>query len=447
MTKIKIVTACLFFFFTLPALAQEEGIRFFKGKWKEVLAEAKQSGKLIFVDVYTDWCMPCKRMEAEIFPLKAVGDKYNTTFINYQINAERGQGFSFAEKYLVRSYPTYLYINGDGVLVYKITGTANPKRFLAFVDSAIYHHEVKQTLAAYQESYESRKTDKAFLRQYINWLCVHKMPEDTVSNMLDQYFGQLTPAELKDPAIATFLLNILTTVKSPVFEHIISQQSFYSTFYKQFSPTLGDVVLNSLAKAIQTKDDPLFWEAVSASKKLQNPTLIYPYSVFLLTNQYYVKNDQEKRVIERSPVFLDRVYLMEREEILRKDRQLFEELMYPYVSGEKDSMRVWNFPRQADSWRNAYSKCLASVLSVTADIYLQHTRNKTDLQRACRWAEKAVELDERNYTYYPVLSKLYAKTGMKREAIIAMQSAITLAQEQGAPALRVMFYKRALQDL
>lgn len=447
MTKFKIVTGCLFFFFMLPALAQEEGMRFFKGRWKEVLAEAKQSGKLIFVDVYADWSIPCQKMAAEIFPLKEVGDKYNTQFINYQINAEKGQGFSITEKYLVRRYPTYLYINGDGVLVYKTTGSTNSKRFMAFADSALYYQEVKQTLAAYQEAYQSRKTDKAFLRQYMNWLYGYNMPEDTISSVLDQYFSQLKPAELKDPVMAAYLLNMLTTIRSPIFDHIISNQSFYRTLSKQFSQTLGDVVLNSLASAIETKNETLFWETVTASKKLENPTLTYPYSVFLLTNQYYVRNRQEKRVIERSPVFLDRVFLMGEEELLRKDRQQFEELMYPYLSGEKDSMRVWNFSRQKENWRTAYSKYLARVLSATADIYLQYTRNKTDLKKARDWAEKAVELDERNYSYYPVLSRLYAKTGMKREAIIAMQSAITLAQEQGASSLRVMLYKRALQDL
>jgi hypothetical protein len=46
-----------------------------------------------------------------------------------------------------------------------------------------------------------------------------------------------------------------------------------------------------------------------------------------------------------------------------------------------------------------------------------------------------------------VLSGLYAKAGMKREAITAMQSAITMAQEQRASPLMIAIYKRALQDL
>jgi hypothetical protein len=138
---------------------------------------------------------------------------------------------------------------------------------------------------------------------------------------------------------------------------------------------------------------------------------------------------------------------MKEEEILSKDRQQFEELMYPYVSGEKDSALVWNFALEKNSWRTVYSKYVAHALLITADIYLQNTRNKTDLRKACIWAEKGVELDRRNYKYYPVLSRLYAKAGMKREAIAAMQSAITMAQEQNAAPIVIAIYKRALQEL
>ena len=42
--------------------AVDAGIRFFNGTWKEALAEAKKSGKTIFMDCYTDWCVPCKRL-------------------------------------------------------------------------------------------------------------------------------------------------------------------------------------------------------------------------------------------------------------------------------------------------------------------------------------------------------------------------------------------------
>ncbi|SIO02881.1 hypothetical protein [Chitinophaga niabensis] len=448
MTKVKIVSCCLFVLFTLPAFAQKEGIRFFKGSWDKALAEAKQSRKLIFVHARLYFSTISERLENEVFPLKELGDKYNQHFINYRMDMEGRTGRSIGEEFQVRGNPTYLFINGDGDLVYKAYGfTSNIKRFLILADTVLRRHEEGKVEIFGRATYEKRKQDKVFLVEYLKQLRPLGIQQDSAGKVLDQYFSLLKPMELKDSATAYFLLNSPATVQSSVFEYFISHQPFYNNIVEEFPKLLGNVILNSLAKAIDVNDDPLFWDALVASKKLENPSLRYPFSVFMFTNQYYVKKKQVKRVIERAPVFLDRVCQMKDEEILSKDRQQFEELMYPYISGEKDSVMVWNFGREKESWRTVYSKYVAHALMVTADIYLQNTRNRTDLRKACIWAEKAVELDNSNYKFYPVLSRLYAKAGMKREAITTMQSAITMAQEQRASPLVIAIYKRALQEL
>lgn len=98
------------------------GIRFFSGSWQQVLAEAKRQHKPIFVDFYTAWCPPCKRMAKEAFPNPAIGEKFNESFINYQVDAEVGEGFVLARQYTVGSYPTALYITPAGELVHRSVG-------------------------------------------------------------------------------------------------------------------------------------------------------------------------------------------------------------------------------------------------------------------------------------------------------------------------------------
>lgn len=448
MTRTKILLCCLFSLLALPALAQKEGIHFSRGNWKNALAEAKQNGKLIFIHVYTEWGLPSKRMETEIFPLKEVGDKYNAHFINFKVDADGKEGRSLSNKFRLKRFPTYLYFNGDGDLVYKSNGqTSNPRRFNGLADTVLRHHQENKVELYAEARYEIRKQDKAFVKEYLTKLREFGIMDDTISSVQDHYFSLLKPMELKDTATVLFLLNMLTSVRSAVFEHFISRQPFYSSITKQFPLWMGNVVLNSFRRAIETDDDALFWDALVASKKLENPTMRYPFSVFMYTNQFYVKNKQVKRVIEKAPFFLDRVCEMSDDEIHRKDQQQFEELMEPYFSGEVDSSTARNFLLQREGWRTVYSAYVAQALITTADIFQQHTRNRTDLKRACRWAERGVELDKDNYKNYPVLARLYAKTGMKREAIIAMQTAITLAQEQGASPIWVALYKRALEDL
>jgi len=51
-------------------LFAQDGIRFEQGDWATILAKAKSAQKPIFIDVYTSWCGPCKKMAKDIFPLK-----------------------------------------------------------------------------------------------------------------------------------------------------------------------------------------------------------------------------------------------------------------------------------------------------------------------------------------------------------------------------------------
>ena len=60
----------------------KDGIKFEKDNWENTLAKAKAENKIVFVDAYTTWCGPCKKMDANTFPDKKVGDFYNKNFIN-----------------------------------------------------------------------------------------------------------------------------------------------------------------------------------------------------------------------------------------------------------------------------------------------------------------------------------------------------------------------------
>ena len=72
---------------TSVAQQQDQGICFYSGNWEEVCRKAAGENKVIFLDVYTSWCGPCKKMASEVFTLPEVGSFFNTHFINYKIDA------------------------------------------------------------------------------------------------------------------------------------------------------------------------------------------------------------------------------------------------------------------------------------------------------------------------------------------------------------------------
>lgn len=75
---------------TLPVQSQvvfeETGI-------KAVFQKAREENKLVFMDCYTSWCGPCKKMLKEVFSRKDIGEYMNTRFVNYSKiwNRKRGR--------------------------------------------------------------------------------------------------------------------------------------------------------------------------------------------------------------------------------------------------------------------------------------------------------------------------------------------------------------------
>jgi thiol-disulfide isomerase/thioredoxin len=113
----------------------EGGIKFKTMSFEKAKSAAGESDKLIFVDAYTTWCGPCKRMAATSFKEEEVGEIFNSKFINLKIDCESDEGKEFARIYKVRAYPTLLLINGDGKVVKQTMGFMTADQLIAFANS------------------------------------------------------------------------------------------------------------------------------------------------------------------------------------------------------------------------------------------------------------------------------------------------------------------------
>ena len=62
----------------LPLAAQ---IDFRESGFAKALEAAKVENKLVFMDCYTSWCGPCKRMAAQGFTQEKAGEYFNPRFV------------------------------------------------------------------------------------------------------------------------------------------------------------------------------------------------------------------------------------------------------------------------------------------------------------------------------------------------------------------------------
>lgn len=89
-----------------------------------VLEKAKQEGKMVFVDFYADWCLPCKLMEEDVFTDPEIGKLFNENFLNMHVDGESGAGSNLVSIFEVKVYPTLLFLDADGKVIVRKEGAA-----------------------------------------------------------------------------------------------------------------------------------------------------------------------------------------------------------------------------------------------------------------------------------------------------------------------------------
>jgi thioredoxin-related protein len=114
----------------------------------------KQNPKKIFVDVYTDWCSWCKRMEANTFSHPYIIEYINKNFYAVKLNAEQDEPITFRGVEYVNespgqnpgqrrsthnfarallqgrmSYPSVAFFDEELNLITAIPGYRDPKAF------------------------------------------------------------------------------------------------------------------------------------------------------------------------------------------------------------------------------------------------------------------------------------------------------------------------------
>lgn len=118
------------------AKVQGSGIEFQSVSFKEALALAQESGKMVFVDAYTDWCGPCKVMARTSFMDARVGKLFNDKFINVKIEMEKSaDGPNIAKSYRVNAYPTLIFMDENGKLVKSVVGLQSADDLIAIANS------------------------------------------------------------------------------------------------------------------------------------------------------------------------------------------------------------------------------------------------------------------------------------------------------------------------
>jgi thioredoxin-related protein len=334
--KIIISTILLLLVTIVPIHA--EGIKFFKGSFEEAKALAAKEHKIIFMDAYTSWCGPCKRMAREVFTQDAVGAFFNKHFINLKVDMEKGEGPAIAQQYRVTSYPTFLFLDEKGATVHLAKGGRPADQFIGQGKAALVKNDKS---GEYAEKYEEGERSPEFLLAYARALQKSAKPSLKIAN---EYLR--TQKDLSTDENIDFLYEFTMEADSKIFEYFVANKNkiIARKSEQEYKSKVIEACDATIVKAIGYKVPALVEEA-KKQMKAANPSFSKQYN--MLADINYSKGKEE----------------------------------------------VANAVKLLSKYLKKYAKTDAVQWDIQAQYVLRSTEDKKLLHEAAGWAEQATKLD------------------------------------------------------
>lgn len=346
-------------------------IDFSDSTWEQSKAIAKAQKRFLFVDVYAEWCGPCKWMEKEVFSNKEVASFYNKHFISYKADMELEKHKKLIEQFDIKSYPTFLYFDSTGKIVHKVAGSLNTEKLIAQGKIAL---DSSQALYHLAHQYQKGKRDSSFLYRYIMAL---RQAEEPYQKVCETYFAAINEKEWAKKHHWGFIRRYINSMYSEVFAKVIRQKPHFDSLQGkgEVYHFVRRVTRNSFQEVIKTQDSL----ALDSLKKRLETLFGDSASTYVAKLEY---------------------------EFYAKDKELYLKYAQKYLD------------YHCQEW---------SELNHMAWHLYENEKDEQSLKMALRWAKKSVELD-RNFYNTDTYAHLLYHFGEFRQALDLARESLKLGE-------------------
>lgn len=142
--------------------------------WEEVQTKMEKEPRKVVIDVYTQWCSWCKKMDAATFQQEHIAQYLNENYYAIKFDAEYKEDIVFKDKTykFVKngrrgyhelaaeitngrlSFPTLVFLNEELTVIQSIPGYKDPLVFEQIMTYFAQDMHKKQPWSAYQRSYK-----------------------------------------------------------------------------------------------------------------------------------------------------------------------------------------------------------------------------------------------------------------------------------------------------
>jgi thioredoxin-related protein len=143
--------------FAIPALTQELQWNSFNDGMETAARSQNSNGrKKVIMDVFTDWCGWCKKMDKDVYSQSDIQAYLANNFILIKLNAESNNEVTYkdnqgltesvlaADELGIDGYPSTVFFATDGEVITMVPGYVPPDKFLLMLKYIAEDHYIKE---------------------------------------------------------------------------------------------------------------------------------------------------------------------------------------------------------------------------------------------------------------------------------------------------------------
>jgi thioredoxin-related protein len=196
--RMKIKSLILLFLLFIVSKTLQAQVEFIEVETLEQMKAAQKKASdqmlMLFVDVYADWCGPCKMMDREVYADPVVADYMNENYVSVRMDGETDFGRIYASEQQLEGYPSMFIFSDDGERVSKIVGYTASMELIASLKSVNVGY---RKIQAYQAAYQKGTIENEAFADYISVLRAMGNLEKAES-LAAEYIKQVMEPKLSD---------------------------------------------------------------------------------------------------------------------------------------------------------------------------------------------------------------------------------------------------------
>jgi thiol-disulfide isomerase/thioredoxin len=388
----------------------------FETDWKTAIEKGIKEKKLIFMDVYTTWCRPCKIYDKNTFRDSVVAAFYNENFINLKCNAEKDWGIKAAKHYGVSGYPNFLFIDPNSLEVfYKIHFTSQEPKYFKEQGVIANRERNADPLSIMTAEYGKGRRDMAFLKKMM-----HRKANTNIdfTDELLEFMRIYSLNELtKDYSLGYHSLKI----KYGSLEYLQIRAA------KKRNIDIGSILIHSvnaiMDTAIKRKDEALMESMLAEMNFLIG---LSEQKKDYLRIDFHQKTENFSKAFTFTEGYISRYLLKESLASIRTNDSIFYgNCIKSYTTGQRDSVgekEEYEYIKRA--FANNKARLISSQIHDLLSPVIFKITDKEALKKILKWAALSVELEPSFFNTNQLYAIALYKNGENADAIKKMEIAI-----------------------